>query len=42
MWFGVETAHRRSLIAQNESALGAALKAKESQLAAAAAVNSTE
>ncbi|MFD4231792.1 hypothetical protein [Streptomyces sp. NPDC058545] len=42
VWFGVETAHRKSLNAKNESALGAAFKTKEPQLAAAAAVNSTE
>lgn len=42
VWFGVETAYQKSLIAKNASALGAALEAKESQLAAAAAVNSTE
>ncbi len=42
VWFGVETAYRKSLIAKNESALGAAFKTKESQLVAAAVVNSTE
>ncbi|MGY4917677.1 hypothetical protein ACWD9K_21075 [Streptomyces sp. 900116325] len=41
-WFGVETAYRKSLISKNESALGGALKAKESRLAAATAVNSAE
>ncbi|WP_405893555.1 hypothetical protein OG612_30365 [Streptomyces sp. NBC_01527] len=42
MWFGVEAAYRKSLIAKNESALGGALKAKEPRLAVAAAVNSAE
>lgn len=42
VWFGVETTYRKSLIAKNESALGGALKAKESRLAAATAVNSAE
>lgn len=42
VWFGVEAAYRKSLIAKNESALGGALKAKEPRLAVAAAVNSAE
>ncbi|SCZ09033.1 hypothetical protein SAMN02745898_10986 [Streptomyces sp. 136MFCol5.1] len=42
VWFGVETAYRKSLIAKNESSRGGALKAKGSRLAAATAVNTAE
>lgn len=42
VWLGVETAYQKSMIAKNESTLGAALKAKGSQLAAAASVNSID
>ncbi|MET8401601.1 hypothetical protein [Streptomyces sp900116325] len=42
MWFGVETAYRKSLITKDQSALVGALKAKQSRLAVATAVNSAE